>query len=902
MEDRKKQRENTKFIVNGDFNLGFLEAWDPLVISEFLTKNKYRLEKELEISKAKKQAMALLEFTERMNLEQMVKDSTRNDNILDLILTDCMEVIENIVNIKHDKITDHDTLIVELNVQNKNENNEPKKNFCFTEIPLYNINGISSEKLTEAKVFLDSKDWTNATAETLTKAIEETVVKFFEPKVTKKVNKEGKHYKSNNRIPRLVKLNMRRKQLASIALKTVKNSERCRKLRDKISEAEKELSKSHFKYKINKENEAIDKMKENKKYFFTYVKNKQNNKGKIGPFVNKEGKTIDDSAANILQKQYQSVWSKPRKEDIINDFEEYFNDNASSDDITENVSTPKIDNISFTRDKIRKAIMGVKIDAAPGPDGITPTLMRMFCDQILEPLEIIFSDSFEEGIFPKIWKKSDVTPAKKPGKSKSKAESFRPVSLICHFGKIMETIVKKELQEFLEEFGLLSKNQHGFRKGKSCISQLLVHAEQMIQAIENRKNLDSIYLDFQKAFDKADHFIILKRCHEKGIRGKIGTWLSDYLIGRTQRVIANNMVSEEVIIGSGVPQGSVLGPLLFLIIIDNIADLNILANIGIFADDSRLTSEIYNDEDAMNVQEDLEKLYEWADENNMAFNGDKFECIKMGENDTVKNKYMYTIPKCCGSIEDVNNLRDLGILVSDSGDYRDQIYKVVKKVKQRCGWINRSFYNNSLNFKRFMWKTYVQGLLDYGSQVWCPTDPSLIAHLETTQRIFTVQTEGLQHLIYWDRLKEMKLYSVQRRMERYRVIYLWKIMKGLVPNYGIDWDTTERRGTNIKIPKTNYKHSALAKKMRNQSLVVHGGKIFNLLPSDLRNCDYSLEQFKAKLDLFLEQIPDHPASPGLTPVPIDQVLNKHSNSLYDWIKYLKLTDRKLTEEHQVSLK
>ena len=100
----------------------------------------------------------------------------------------------------------------------------------------------------------------------------------------------------------------------------------------------------------------------------------------------------------------------------------------------------------------------------------------------------------------------------------------------------------------------------------------------------------------------------------------------------------------------------------------------------------------------LRIQEDLEKLYEWADENNMAFNGDKFECIKMGENDTVKNKYMYTVPKCCGSIEDVNNLRDLGILVSDSGDYRDQIYKVVKKVKQRCGWINRSFYNNSLNF------------------------------------------------------------------------------------------------------------------------------------------------------------------------------------------------------------
>ena len=98
-----------------------------------------------------------------------------------------------------------------------------------------------------------------------------------------------------------------------------------------------------------------------------------------------------------------------------------------------------------------------------------------------------------------------------------------------------------------------------------------------------------------------DHFIILKRCHQKGIRGKIGTWLADYLIGRTQRVITNSMTSDEIVVGSGVPQGSVLGPLLFLIIIDNIADLSILSNIGIFADDSRLISEIRNEDDALEI-------------------------------------------------------------------------------------------------------------------------------------------------------------------------------------------------------------------------------------------------------------------------------------------------------------
>ena len=117
-------------------------------------------------------------------------------------------------------------------------------------------------------------------------------------------------------------------------------------------------------------------------------------------------------------------------------------------------------------------------------------------------------------------------------------------------------------------------------------------------------------------------------------------------------------------------------------------------------------------------------------------------------------------------------------------------------------------------------------------------------------------------------------------------------MKGLVPNFGIEWDTTERRGTYIIIPKNTYKHTAMATRMRSQSLVVHGGRI----------CNLSMEVFKTNLDIFLAQIPDHPVSPGLTTVSIDPVSNKHSNSLYDWMKYLKLSDRKFTEKDTNSLK
>ena len=127
--------------------------------------------------------------------------------------------------------------------------------------------------------------------------------------------------------------------------------------------------------------------------------------------------------------------------------------------------------------------------------------------------------------------------------------------------------------------------------------------------------------------------------------------------------------------------------------------------------------------------------------------------------------YNYTTPNQDGCIDDVDCLRDLGILVSSSGDFKEQIYKVVSRAKQRAGWITRSFMRNSIEFRRFMYKTYIQGLLDYGSQVWAPVNLALILNLESVQRSYTIQTEGLQNCNYWVRLRKMKFYSVQRRME-----------------------------------------------------------------------------------------------------------------------------------------
>ena len=190
----------------------------------------------------------------------------------------------------------------------------------------------------------------------------------------------------------------------------------------------------------------------------------------------------------------------------------------------------------------------------------------------------------------------------------------------------------------------------------------------------------------------------------------------------------------------------------------------------------------------------------------------------------------------------------------------------------------------------------MEPVLDYGSQVYCPVNLTLISRLETVQRYYTYHTENLQLYNYWDRLTMMKLNSVQRRQEMYRILYIFKILQALVPNPGIKFDTNNTRGRIINIPRISSSYSTTSKKMREQSLWCHGGKLFNSLPIELRNCTESLNIFKKNLDLFLCKIPDHPATPDLTPEPLNHATCKNSNSLVDWINFLKLGIRRMYTE------
>ena len=224
-----------------------------------------------------------------------------------------------------------------------------------------------------------------------------------------------------------------------------------------------------------------------------------------------------------------------------------------------------------------------------------------------------------------------------------------------------------------------------------------------MNGLENNMNVNVIYIDFSKAYDKADIGILTHKIRAMGFEGKLGQWIQDFHHDRTEFVIANNKLSRPELVTSGVPQGSVLGPLLFLLVIDSIAEIDLDSKVGIFADDTRAVCQIMDEDDTMILQDDLDKLCTWAIENNMAFNGSKFECIKYGPNLDLKANYHYSNPEVDTCIDDKSNLRDLDIQISKYATYDEHIGKVIKKAKQKTAWINRTFMRNDILFRKKLW-------------------------------------------------------------------------------------------------------------------------------------------------------------------------------------------------------
>ena len=260
------------------------------------------------------------------------------------------------------------------------------------------------------------------------------------------------------------------------------------------------------------------------------------------------------------------------------------------------------------------------------------------------------------------------------------------------------------------------------------------------------------------------------------IKGKLAIWLKEFLNERKFKVLANGTISDEEDVTSGVPQGTVLAAILFLIMISDIDEKVKESIVRCFADDTRVSKVIECEEDPHKMQEDLNAIYEWANNNKMKFNTDKFEYISHGEMEGVPNE-AYKNPEGISIVSD-DTVRDLGVICNNNLLFKEHIDNIVMKSKVMSGIILRTFTTRERNVMLQLYSTYIRSRLEYCSIVWSPSLQGDINKVERIQKSFTARIEGMENKNYHERLKELKMYSLERRRERYMIIYAWEMVEG----------------------------------------------------------------------------------------------------------------------------
>ena len=413
-----------------------------------------------------------------------------------------------------------------------------------------------------------------------------------------------------------------------------------------------------------------------------------------------------------------------------------------------------------------------------GPDDIHPHVLNKSASALCVPLAKIFQMSLERGECPEDWKVANVTPIHKKG-DRTNPSNYRPVSLTSQVCKVLESLVRKRIIEHMNDNYLMSEAQHGFREGRSCLTNLLETLETWTQIIEDGDGIDVAYLDFRKAFDLVSHKHLIFKMTKYGISGQILKWVEDFLSERSQKVLIRGTASSSQKVTSGVPQGSVLGPILFLIFINDLP-LKVLSPLSLFADDSKIftrivdksnETKIYANAGSDILQKDLISVLEWAKKWKMEFNVEKCKIMHIGPNNP---KNIYNMDSI--NLEETLMEKDLGVLIDSKLDFGSHIKEVVGRANRMLGMIRVSFA--CLNKKMFLnlYMALVRPLLEYCVQVWSPHLRKYIKLIEGVQRRATRLVPELRDLPYEERLKILKLTTLEERRVRGDMIETYKII------------------------------------------------------------------------------------------------------------------------------
>lgn len=767
-------------------------------------------------------------------LYQHVKEKTRTrigqqPSLLDLVFTNEEGMINDIIHCSPLGRGDHDTLVIKFNCYMEQTKQKLITKYYYNKVD-YEMVRNEGNQMNWQDIFKNCVD-VNQKWSVFTKCVKDLVNKY----VPKKVIDANKAKKWVTPMSAVNIQHIRKKHNLWKKYMRTKDgqiySEYCR-IRNKVRSLTRRLKRD---FETNIAREA----KKNPKRVWNYIKSRTKIKENIpnlyiDPSNPASGETKSDKEkAEALSEFFTKVFTiEPEGELPKLDYQ---------------IAPHIMETLTITHDMVMEVLLDLNVNKSQGPDEMNPRFVKELADVLCEPVTIIFQDSLSEGMVPDEWKKGKVIAIFKKG-NKKQAGNYRPVSLTSIICKCMEKIIRNHIMKYMKQNKLFSKKQFGFINGRSTSLQLLKVLDEWMDAIDKGCQVDVIYMDFQKAFDTVPHKRMIIKMQAYGINEQIIRWTEDFLSNREQQVVVNGEGSEWTRVTSGIPQGSVLGPILFTLFINDLPN-NINGQTYMYADDTKIYQMIKDPEDRNLLQKDLEEAYGWSETWLLKFHLNKCKTMHIGANDSEENNFVYTLAR--GSVlGTVEFEKDVGVTVDNKLEFHIHIHNIVNKANQVFGVIRRSFGNMTTEMFLLLYKSMVRSYMDYAASVWSPYKVKYIEMLENVQRRATRQIAALRNLSYEERLRRLELPTLAFRRIRGDMIETYKIIRKIYDEdvcdifilRGEESQRVNTRSNGLKIFKKR-----VIKKQCQQSFSNRVVNLWNSLPEDVVMAP-SLNSFKNKLD------------------------------------------------------
>ncbi len=684
---------------------------------------------------------SLLEFTITAGLDQLVTEPTRQNNFLDLVLATHSDTVNKVNVIEPFSTSDHNAVDISIAWEQPAEEIETYRDF-------------RSANWSAMRNYLGTVDWAHLLGCTFSVQACWDVIYWH---LTQAIGAfvPAKTYRSAmDPLPLyLRKLRSKRRRLFRRGKTSVLASAKAKsftvyyrkKLRNFCKKQEQQILSGNS---INA--------------LFKFIRKKTKTRSAI-PSLQTDSDAIQTDAvkAEIFNKFFGSVYRQDSQGTVRSENREFHSE---------------LDTVSITSFTVGKVLSKMSGKLSCGPDGI-PSFLYKQCKNVLAfPLALLFSRSLAMGDLPEIWKRSLIVPIFKKG-NKSLPTNYRPVSLTCAAMLIFERCIKVPIVQHIEENNLLSDRQYGFRKGRSVDVQLLSTLNDWTNALDNGFCIDAVYTDFAKAFDTVSHSKLLIKLRAFGITGKLLAWIANYFKGRKQAVKIRGQVSRWADVISGVPQGSVLGPLFFIIFVDDLAKaLPPGITIMLYADDAKLFLVYLPADWTPLLQLALSVIETWISAWDLRLAVPKCQLLFLG---TANARHSYRL--LGEELKAVPTIRDLGVIISEDLSWFPHISSLAAKASRCANAILKSFNYSDFELLARAYTVYVRPILESASAVWSPYLKQDKALVESVQRKYSKKLFfkcGLKPTTYEKRLELLGWQSLEERRNRADLCLMYRILKG----------------------------------------------------------------------------------------------------------------------------